>query len=411
MILSRTDKLAAKHLSHVKSELESNGDLARDYPEACGKGATWAENEIRLRNGVLIQSYGAGQAIRGARNAAERPSLVVCDDLQEVDAITSTITRQRDQLWFEGSVLKIGTRETNFINLCNALHRDAIGSLLHRIEWPSNMALWEQWAELLHNSEDPNALQSAQQFYVDNFDAMNAGARVLWPEWESLFDLMMMRYTEGPNTFKRDKQSLLAAADAQEWPDSYFDDHVWFDTLPERRKVRVLVLDPSKGKDARRSDYSAYIDLSIGFDGLLYVDANLARRGTPEMVDDGVEIFMRTNPDAFGCESNAWQDLLCGEFGRAFTAAGVTAAEPWAINNNTPKQVRIRRLGPLLAQKRIRFKRNSPGVLLLIAQLRDFPDRHAHDDGPDALEMAYRLATQYLGETIPDEPEPGTVAA
>lgn len=422
LILSRTEGLAVEHLTHGKHELESNTDLARDYPEACGKGSTWADDEIRLRNGVLIQAYGAGQAIRGARNAAERPSLVVCDDLQEIDAITSTITRQRDQLWFEGSVLKIGTRETNFINLCNALHRDAIGSLLQRnaawktkvfssiIDWPSNMALWEQWAEILHNFEDPQAMQTAAQFYNDNFMAMNEGARVLWPEWESLYDLMTMRYTEGLNTFKRDKQSLLAAAEAQEWPDSYFDDFIWFDDLPERRKVRVLALDPSKGADARYSDYSAYVDLSIGFDGLIYVDANLARRGTPQMVEDGVAIYMATAPDAFGCEANAWQDLLCGEFGRAFEAAGVIAAEPWALHNHTKKQVRIRRLGPLLAQKRLRFKRNSPGVLLLISQLRDFPDRHAHDDGPDALEMAFRLANSYLGDQG-HEPEPGSVAA
>ena len=410
LILSRTEGLAVEHLTHVKHELESNTDLARDYPEACGKGSTWADDEIRLRNGVLIQAYGAGQAIRGARNAAERPSLVVCDDLQEIDAITSTITRQRDQLWFEGSVLKIGTRETNFINLCNALHRDAIGSLLQRnaawktkvfssiIDWPSNMALWEQWAEILHDFEDPQAMQTAAQFYNDNFMAMNEGARVLWPEWESLYDLMTMRYTEGLNTFKRDKQSLLAAAESQEWPDSYFDDHIWFERFPENVRVRVLVLDPSKGKDARRSDFSAYVDLAIGFDGLIYVDADLKRRGTPDMVADGVAIYIETNPDAFGVESNAWQDLLAGEFGRAFVEAGLPDPEPWAINNHTPKLVRIRKLGPLLAQKRIRFRKGSPGVGLLLGQLRDFPDPNAHDDGPDALEMAYRLAKQFLAE-------------
>ena len=253
-------------------------------------------------------------------------------------------------------------------------------------------------------------MQTAAQFYNDNFTAMNEGARVLWPEWESLYDLMTMRYTEGLNTFKRDKQSLLAAAEAQEWPDSYFDEHIWFDEMPDRRRVRALALDPSKGKDARYSDYSAYVDLSIGFDGLIYVDANLARRGTPQMVEDGVALHMATAPDAFGCEANAWQDLLAGEFERAFEAANITAASPWALYNHTPKQVRIRRLGPLLAQKRLRFKRNSPGVLLLISQLRDFPDRHAHDDGPDALEMAFRLANSYLGDQG-HEPEPGSVAA
>lgn len=408
LILGRTEGLAAKQLAHIKRELEENNDLARDYPESCGRGSIWSEADIRLRNGVQIQAFGAGQSIRGARNAADRPTLVIGDDIQEDDAITSKVTRDRDWTWFTGSVLKIGTRETNFINLGNALHREAIGSRLEQtpgwktrvfssiIEWPANMGLWEQWSAILHNHDDPRAEQSAEEFFADNQAAMLDGARVLWPDWESLYDLMFMRETEGRNTFERDKQARVASVESNEWPDSYFDDHIWFEQWPERLKVRVLVLDPSKGKDARRGDYSAFIDLGIGNDGLVYVDADLARRPTSQMVADGVAIYLRTRPDAFGVESNAWQDLLGGEFGRAFQEAGLEDTEPYTINNNTPKVVRIRKLGPLLAQKRLRFRSGSPGVLLTISQMRDFPDKNAHDDGPDALEMAYRLARQML---------------
>jgi hypothetical protein len=39
----------------------------------------------------------------------------------------------------------------------------------------------------------------------------------------------------------------------------------------------------------------------------------------------------------------------------------------------------------------MRFKSNSPATRLLVEQLREFP-LGAHDDGPDALEMAIRLA-------------------
>jgi predicted phage terminase large subunit-like protein len=62
----------------------------------------------------------------------------------------------------------------------------------------------------------------------------------------------------------------------------------------------------------------------------------------------------------------------------------------YGLNNQTNKQVRIRRLGPYLAQRKPRFKSRSPGTALLIQQLRDFPVGE-HDDGPDALEMALRL--------------------
>jgi hypothetical protein len=43
----------------------------------------------------------------------------------------------------------------------------------------------------------------------------------------------------------------------------------------------------------------------------------------------------------------------------------------------------------------LRFKSHSPGTRLLVEQLKEFPAGE-HDDGPDALEMAIRLAAEML---------------
>lgn len=67
----------------------------------------------------------------------------------------------------------------------------------------------------------------------------------------------------------------------------------------------------------------------------------------------------------------------------------------FGINNHTNKLVRIRSLTQYLSQGAIRFKGSSPGARLLVEQLRDFP-LGDHDDGPDALEMAIRLAADLL---------------
>ncbi len=66
---------------------------------------------------------------------------------------------------------------------------------------------------------------------------------------------------------------------------------------------------------------------------------------------------------------------------------------PAAIHNTVKKQVRIRRLGPYLSRRQMRFLSRSVSTQLLVDQLRDFP-AGAHDDGPDALEMALRLAEE-----------------
>ena len=74
-----------------------------------------------------------------------------------------------------------------------------------------------------------------------------------------------------------------------------------------------------------------------------------------------------------------------------FARQGISHTVPAAIHNSANKLLRIRRLGPYLSQRRLRFLASSPSSHLLVDQLRDFPTG-AHDDGPDALEMALRLA-------------------
>jgi predicted phage terminase large subunit-like protein len=69
----------------------------------------------------------------------------------------------------------------------------------------------------------------------------------------------------------------------------------------------------------------------------------------------------------------------------------------YGLNNLVKKIVRIRRLTPYLAKGQIRFKGGSKGARLLVEQLRDFPNGD-HDDGPDALEMAIRLACEMLAQ-------------
>ena len=85
------------------------------------------------------------------------------------------------------------------------------------------------------------------------------------------------------------------------------------------------------------------------------------------------------------------------------------------IQNTVNKQVRIRRLTPYVAQQRLRFEAGSAGARRLVEPLRGFPHGD-HDDGPDALEMAVRLAAELLrsAESEDDVPTiivPGHTAA
>ena len=413
-IVSDTLTQAQTHLENLKTELETNRHLAEHYPQACGRGKRWRAASIQLRNGVEIEAFGTGQSLRGRRRREHRPTLIVCDDLQNDGHIASAAQRETSRQWFHGALLKAGTSDTCVLNLATALHRDALAMQLHRtpgwtsalfraIEtWPTAMPLWDEWEKLYVNRDSATAADEARVFYEARRGAMHAGAELLWPEEDDLYLLMRLRAEEGRTAFEREKQNSPIDPTRCEWPESYFGDEIWFNQWPADLRLRVLALDPSKGRDARFGDYSAYVAVGIDSAGRLYVEADLARRPTPQMVADGVRLYTRFRPDVLGVEANQYQELLAGEFVAEFRRQKQRIRRPALVHNQTNKQTRIRRLGPLLSQGRLRFLAGSPSTQLLVDQLRDFP-LGTHDDGPDALEMALQLAEAHAGRGNADD--------
>ena len=413
-IVSDTKHQASAHLENIKTELVDNPRLAADFPRATGKGPVWRSNSIVLRNRVTIEAFGTGQRIRGRRRGAHRPTLIICDDLQNDGHISSALQRDHSRTWFHGTLMKAGTSRTKVVNLATALHREALAMELDRKpgwssrifqsiqHWPEETSLWQEWEAIYTDVRNPRYKQAARDFYQRHGAAMNAGATVLWPEEEDLYRLMCMRAESGHTAFEREKQNSPVNPDLCEWPETYFDEGIWFDTWPEHLQAKTLSLDPSKGSDSRRGDFSALVMLGVDRRGMLYVEADLARRPTPQIVADGVELYRKFRPDVFGIEANQFQELLHGQFEAEFRRQGILGGRPLPLENRTNKQVRIRRLGPYLAGKRLRFKSDSPSTRLLVEQLKEFPAAD-HDDGPDAVEMAIRLAAGLLqGRTVND---------
>ena len=404
-LLSDTRHQAHAHLENIKNELTANAAIAAAYPHTTGKGPVWRSGSILLTNGVAVEAFGTGQRIRGRRFRAYRPTLIICDDLESDEQIRSPSARELSREWFNGTLLKAGTPDTNIVNLATALHRDALAMRLchtpgwkSRVfraiqHWPHAMSLWQDWEAIYTAVDRSDAQVMAKAYYNQHRDEMNDGAQLLWPELEDLYTLMCMRAEGGRTAFEREKQNSPISPEQCEWPEDYFDESIWFDRWPRPTVIKTLAIDPSKGSESRRGDYSAIVMLGIDRRGLLYAEADLARRPVSQIVADGVELYRRFHPDAFGVEANQFQELLGTEFETEFRRQGLLAPRPILIDNHVNKLVRIRRLGHYLATRRLKLKSNSPGTQLLVDQLRDFPAGD-HDDGPDALEMALRLAEQ-----------------
>ena len=400
-LISDTKSQAYTHLENIKNELTGNPHLAEAYPDACGKGTAWRSGAVRLRNGAIIEAFGTGQRLRGRKRNENRPTLIICDDLQNDQHMLSATQREKSRNWFHGTLLKAGSDRTNVIHLATALHREAIAlELLQTPGWssrtfraierfPKNMSLWKEWETIYTNVANVHHITDADAFYELHRAAMDEDAVVLWEEQEPLYALMKMRVESGYASFDREKQNLPINPELCEFPESYFEEPIWYETLPENIAISALALDPSKGSDATHGDYSAFVFVALGEDGIIYVDADLKRLPVSEMVALGMELYRKYRPTIFGVESNSFQELICDEFDRQFI-------DVYRIRNTMNKTARIRRLDSYLAQRRLRFCSSSPSCRLLVEQLRSFP-LSSHDDGPDALEMALRMIEQ-LGD-------------
>ncbi len=192
----------------------------------------------------------------------------------------------------------------------------------------------------------------------------------------------------GPRSYAQECEAKFGEEAGAKFPVEYFQDSIWFDAWPVEDIVfRCMAVDPSLGK-TELSDYSAIVSLMLHRDGNFYASANIERRPPAQILIDAQRIYRDFGAGAIGIESIAFQSLLLDEFRRITVGDDVRM---FGLADRMPKKQRILRLDPLLDQGRIKFLRNDKGTETLVEQLRGFPLKKYHDDGPDALEMAVRL--------------------
>ena len=104
----------------------------------------------------------------------------------------------------------------------------------------------------------------------------------LWPERWSKKALNSKRKAIGPFWWNALYQGRPGHHTSAEWPEEHFGEHIWCHEFPRINELhhRVMAVDPSKGKNSRKGDYSAIVAIGIK-DGKLYIDATL-NAGRPD---------------------------------------------------------------------------------------------------------------------------------
>jgi len=396
VLLGDTSGQADAYLDAIRHELTNNALLTRDYPTVCGEGPVWNTGRIRTRNGCEVLALGTGKKIRGRRRRQFRPTLVVCDDPEGLEAAYSPEQRSKTRDWWARDVERAGSASTNFVLLGTVIHQECLVKYVAKragweskqfnalLRWPARMDLWEEWARYWVTD-----VAAAEAHWTEHRAEMERGAKVLWPEVFPLLELMKA-WAEEPFAFMSEMQGEGRDPAKCEWPDSYFEGDIWYDETPEGESV--LALDPSKGANTKRGDYQAIVRATL-VDKTYYLEADIERRPIEAMCRRALLMMQEHSTNELVSEENMHNGLLEPELLRVAEELGIHATVV-PLRNTERKAIRIRRLGPLLARKRCRFKARSPGTALLVRQLQDYGPQVDHDDGPDAMEMAVRAVDE-----------------
>jgi hypothetical protein len=233
VIVGADEGHARRMLDNIWAELETSEMLLADFPEVCYPIARLERIPQRCRgqlhhgtptrmihtaseivlptiegsraSGGVLSARGITGGLRGmaakrADGTRFRPSLVLVDDpaTDEVASSPAQVAARLDVM--RGAILGLAGPGKTIAGLCTLTvirPGDLADQLLDRqahpawqgeraaliYDWPTNEALWKEYAELRREGQRAGTgTAAAHDFYLANREAMDAGARVAWPE-------------------------------------------------------------------------------------------------------------------------------------------------------------------------------------------------------------------------------------
>ena len=127
LILSQTQRQARQHLLNIKRELEKNDLLKSDLGPFREERDEWGSLSLVIPNyDAKIMAASTEQSVRGLRHGANRPDLIICDDIEDLESVKTKEGRDKTHQWLTGDVIPSGDQNTRVIIVGNLLHEDSV---------------------------------------------------------------------------------------------------------------------------------------------------------------------------------------------------------------------------------------------------------------------------------------------
>lgn len=398
-IVMDTTKQAMNMMEAIKIELESNPRLQMDFPHACGRGRVWNVGIIVTANNRKIQAFGLSQSLRGLKHGPHRPGLVLLDDLENNENVRSKDQRDKLDNKIKKEIMPLGPPDGSMklLYLNTILHHDGVANRYHTnplwigkkfraiLQYPDRMDLWQDWEAILINE----GMKASDDFYAARKGLMDAGSVVSWPQVRPLLMLMKLRASDH-HAFDCEYQNDPTNSDAAVFTNMQY----W--VQPSRDWVFYGAHDPSMGKRNISRDPSAC--LVGGFDrnhGKLSIVEAVVARVLPDLQISRIIDFQREYKClVWGIENIQFQEFFRTEIIKRSAAMGVPVpAIP--VTPHTDKDLRIEAVAPHANNGLILFHQRHKVFNEQVRQW--YPGCGLPDDGPDGLEMLWKLAISRAG--------------
>jgi predicted phage terminase large subunit-like protein len=402
--VSETTDVAGDFIKWTVNQLKFNEKLREDFGPLLHQRPSMNEvdnkYEFITSTGTKVEAKGIGTQMRGLRHLAQRPGLFLLDDLESGENTTTPEMRKKNLHWFRSEMLEA----LDFGGLCvymgTIVHYD---SLLNHVltkrkdftsqkfpailSWAEHEDLWEEWRQI-YNEDDKDAKKKADAFYEENKEEMLMGTKILWPQMYSYKYFMEKREDMGTRAFNQEYQGNPIDEESQVFKPEYF---VYYtDSDLEGKKFDYFDgIDFAMGK--QKGDYGAIISLARNRDtGVCYVvDPFIERVHPDKLLEKSVELTLKYQYEGMAVEAQQAQEWWAEKLAEALQKKGYPAKTRLKqIKQRTRKALRIESLLPDIQSGKIRFKKSQR---LLLEMFELYPN-HNHDDGPDALQMAFSIA-------------------
>lgn len=374
VIIRATKDLAAALLRETSREWQSRPDLMMqpdgmpDIVEDSGNAL-----QVRYHDGrqVRIAAFGKGGSIRGLSWGAKRPDLIVCDDIQDLEDVSSETVCESDWKWFMSDIYFLGHESRIFMIGNNLGERSIIERMIQDAE------SWDFEAERI------------PKMYQDE----DGQWRSSWAARYSLEDVLAQKESFAQkgmaDIWYREMLCQCRSPEAQRFRTEMFR---YYDARTLRREsLSVYMTVDLASSKADGADYSVCCVVGITQEGMWQVLDVWYGRVTPvEHMDEIFRMVQKWRPLVVGIEKVQYQaamlNFLEKEMPRRnvfFTIKPLIAA--------ARKEERIDVLQPRFAVGTVWFPAGAGWLEEMEGELLAFPTG-SHDDLIDALAYVEQIA-------------------